>query len=427
MMGIIKRLALTPGEPAGIGPDLVVRLAVNPPNPPFSKGGFEVPFSKECFLEVPFSKEESKFSAPRLLKEKSPIDKSPRPPFSKGENKSLQPLLLKGENKSPQPPFSKGEKEKPPFEKGNSEKPPFEKGGLGGFETQLIVIAAPELLTARAQHLGLTLHLLPFDPTAAPAVNPPGTLTVLPVPLRQPVIPGQLNSANAAYVLETLARACDGCLDGTFAGLVTGPVHKGIINDAGLPFTGHTEFFAERCAAMPVMMLATPELRVALVTTHLPLAAVSRAITAAHLTQVLEIVHHDLRHRFGIAAPRLLVCGLNPHAGEGGHLGREELDIIIPVLTALRAQGMNVIGPVPADTAFVPTQLAQTDVVVAMYHDQGLPVLKHLGFGRAVNVTLGLPLIRTSVDHGTALDRAGTDRADLGSLLAALALAQTLI
>ncbi|MBK1693774.1 4-hydroxythreonine-4-phosphate dehydrogenase PdxA [Chromatium weissei] len=292
---------------------------------------------------------------------------------------------------------------------------------------QLVAIADPNLLAARAQQLGLALTILPFDSTAAPQPSIAGQLHVLPVKLRQPVIAGQLNSANAEYVLETLARACDGCLNGTFAGVVTAPVHKGVINDAGLPFTGHTEFFAERCAAQPVMMLAIPELRVALVTTHLPLAEVSRAITAERLTAVIRILHRDLVHRFGVIAPRILVCGLNPHAGEGGHLGREEIDIIIPVLNTLRAEGMQLEGPLPADTAFVPTRLANADAVLAMYHDQGLPMLKHLGFGRAVNVTLGLPIIRTSVDHGTALELAGTNRADSGSLNAAVALAQSLI
>ena len=200
-----------------------------------------------------------------------------------------------------------------------------------------------------------------------------------------------------------------------------------MINDAGLPFTGHTEFLAERCDAWPVMMLATPGLRVALVTTHLPLSQVSRSITPALLSQVIGILHRDLRCRFGIDRPRILVCGLNPHAGEGGHLGREEIDILIPVLDALRAQGMDLDGPIPADTAFVPTRLAATDAVLAMYHDQGLPVLKHLGFGQAVNITLGLPIIRTSVDHGTALELAGTDRADSGSLVAAVKMALRMI
>ena len=292
---------------------------------------------------------------------------------------------------------------------------------------QLVVVADPDLLAARARNLGLGLQLQIFDPRATPVVSPPGHLSVLPVTLRQSVVAGQLDTANAAYVLETLASACDSCLDGTFDGLVTGPVHKGVINDAGLPFTGHTEFLAERCGAVPVMLLATPGLRVALVTTHLPLSQVSHAITRERLAEVIAILHRDLSRRFGIDRPRILVCGLNPHAGEGGHLGREEIEVIIPVLDELRRQGMRLTGPLPADTAFVPERLADTDAVLAMYHDQGLPVLKHLGFGRAVNVTLGLPIIRTSVDHGTALDLAGTDRADPGSLFAAVDMALAMI
>ncbi len=292
---------------------------------------------------------------------------------------------------------------------------------------QLIVVADLDLLAARAQALGLPLQCLEFSPEAPRAANPPGTLWVHPVPLGAPVQPGRLNPANGAYVLETLKVACDGCLAGTFEALVTGPVHKGIINDAGLPFTGHTEFLAERCRAEPVMLLATPGLRVALVTTHLPLSQVAAAITAPLLGQVITTLHTALVQRFGITAPRILVCGLNPHAGEGGHLGREEIEVITPVLDALRECGWDLVGPLPADTVFVPERLAGTDAVLAMYHDQGLPVLKHLGFGQAVNITLGLPIIRTSVDHGTALDLAGTDRADLGSLRAAIAMALTLI
>ncbi|AFL73153.1 4-hydroxythreonine-4-phosphate dehydrogenase PdxA [Thiocystis violascens] len=292
---------------------------------------------------------------------------------------------------------------------------------------QLVAVADPDLLAARARNLGIALRLQTFDPHTTPVASPPGHLTVLPVTLRQPAVAGKLDTANAAYVLETLANACDGCLEGTFDGLVTGPVHKGAINDAGLPFTGHTEFLAERCCAVPVMLLATPGLRVALVTTHLPLSRVSGAITRERLTEVIGILHRDLSRRFGIDQPHILVCGLNPHAGEGGHLGREEIEVISPVLDEMRRQGMRLTGPLPADTAFVPDRLADADAVLAMYHDQGLPVLKHLGFGRAVNVTLGLPIIRTSVDHGTALDLAGTDRADPGSLLAAVDMAIAMI
>jgi 4-hydroxythreonine-4-phosphate dehydrogenase len=294
-------------------------------------------------------------------------------------------------------------------------------------DTPIVAIADPDLLADRAQRLGLTLQIERFRPGGAIPAAQPGQLAVLPVALRQAVTPGRLDTANAPYVLDTLRIACDAALEGTFEALVTGPVHKGVINDAGLPFTGHTEFLAERCGAEPVMMLATPGLRVALVTTHLPLRDVSAAITREHLTDVIRILHRDLSSRFGIPEPRILVCGLNPHAGEGGHLGREEIEVIEPVLNALRGLGWHLIGPVPADTAFVPHKLADADAVLAMYHDQGLPVLKHLGFGQAVNITLGLPIIRTSVDHGTALDLAGTDRADLGSLRAALGMARFLV
>ena len=294
-------------------------------------------------------------------------------------------------------------------------------------DTPIVAIADPDLLAERAQRLGLPLHTERFEPGDLVQRAQPGHLAVLPVAVRRPVTPGRLDTANAPYVLDTLRIACDACLEGTFKALVTGPVHKGVINDAGLPFTGHTEFLAERCGAEPVMMLATPGLRVALVTTHLPLRDVSAAITREHLTEVIRILHRDLSTRFGIPEPRILVCGLNPHAGEGGHLGREEIEVIEPVLNALRGLGWHLIGPLPADTAFVPDKLAVADAVLAMYHDQGLPVLKHLGFGQAVNITLGLPIIRTSVDHGTALDLAGTDRADLGSLRAALGMARFLV
>lgn len=297
-------------------------------------------------------------------------------------------------------------------------------------DTPMVAIADPDLLAERAQRLGLPLQIHHFESGDAPPPAPsakPGHLAVLPVAVRQPVVPGRLDTTNSPYVLDTLRIACDACLEGTFDALVTGPVHKGVINDAGLPFTGHTEFLAERCGAEPVMMLATPGLRVALVTTHLPLRDVSAAITREHLTEVIRILHRDLSSRFGIPEPRILVCGLNPHAGEGGHLGREEIEVIEPVLNALRGRGWHLIGPVPADTAFVPDKLAGADAVLAMYHDQGLPVLKHLGFGQAVNITLGLPIIRTSVDHGTALDLAGTGRADLGSLKAALDMARFLV
>jgi 4-hydroxythreonine-4-phosphate dehydrogenase len=253
-----------------------------------------------------------------------------------------------------------------------------------------------------------------------------GQLCVLPVPLRAPATPGKLEERNAAYVLDTLRLAARLCGDGTLQGLVTGPVQKSIINVAGFTFSGHTEFLAE-LAQVPrvVMMLATAGLRVALATTHLPLSAVPAAITRELLHEVLTILDHDLRTRFHIDAPRILVAGLNPHAGEDGHLGREEIDVITPALDAARANGMQLIGPLPADTLFTPKYLEHADAVLAMYHDQGLPVLKYKGFGQAVNITLGLPYLRTSVDHGTALDLAGTGRADPGSLFYALDVALT--
>ena len=247
---------------------------------------------------------------------------------------------------------------------------------------------------------------------------------LLHVPLAVPSTAGRLETANARYVLALLDAALEGCASGRFDAIVTAPVHKGVINDAGIPFTGHTEYLAERTGApLPVMMLAGGGLRVALATTHLPLAAVSAALTAERLAAVLRILDTDLRGKFGIAAPRILVCGLNPHAGEGGHLGREEIEVIEPTLRALQAEGLRLTGPVPADTAFLPERLAGHDAVLAMYHDQGLPVLKRAAFGHGVNVTLGLPVIRTSVDHGTALDLAGSGRADPGSLREALRLA----
>jgi len=286
---------------------------------------------------------------------------------------------------------------------------------------ELVVVADPDLLGARARLLDLPLTLLEADPARPPTPLREGTLRVLPVTTTAPVRPGRVDPANAAYVLETLRRAVRGCLAGEFDALVTGPVHKGVINAAGIAFTGHTEFLAaESDTGQVVMMLATPGLRVALVTTHLPLRAVCDAITPARLTDVIRITHCALREDLGIARPRLLVCGLNPHAGEDGHLGHEEQDILIPVLARLRGEGMCLEGPLPADTLFIDEHLRRTDAVVAMYHDQGLPVLKHMGFGRAVNITLGLPFVRTSVDHGTALTLAGTGQARADSLAYAL-------
>ncbi|EPF20779.1 4-hydroxythreonine-4-phosphate dehydrogenase [Cedecea davisae] len=293
---------------------------------------------------------------------------------------------------------------------------------------ELVVCASPDLLLDRAALLGLPLTLMPVQAGAPAIPQAAGTLTVLPVELRAPVVPGQLDVRNSAYVVETLARACDGCMSGEFAALITGPVHKGIINDAGIPFIGHTEFFEERShSEKVVMMLATEELRVALATTHLPLKAISDAITPDLLRQIVTILYHDLQTKFGIPQPHVLVCGLNPHAGEGGHMGTEEIDTIIPVLNEMRALGMHLSGPLPADTLFQPKYLDHADAVLAMYHDQGLPVLKYQGFGRAVNITLGLPFIRTSVDHGTALELAGQGKAEVGSFITALNLAIKMI
>ncbi len=289
-----------------------------------------------------------------------------------------------------------------------------------------LVVADPELLRRRARRLGLSVRLELLD--SIDRYRPQGAaLQVLPVPLPRQVEPGRPHADNAEYVLETLRLATKLCLETPRAALVTGPVHKGVINEAGIPFTGHTEFLAGLSGGHPVMMLACPGLRVALATTHLPLRQVAEAITAERLERVLRILHRELRERFRIADPRILVCGLNPHAGEGGHLGTEERELIAPLLERLRREGMQLVGPLPADTLFTPRHLEGADAVLAMYHDQGLPVLKHLGFGRAVNITLGLPLVRTSVDHGTALDLAGTGAADSGSLKAALETAADLL
>ncbi|MBA0195711.1 4-hydroxythreonine-4-phosphate dehydrogenase PdxA [Pectobacterium brasiliense] len=315
---------------------------------------------------------------------------------------------------------------------------PGEPAGIGpdlvialaqqAWPVELVICADPDLLLSRALQLSMPLTLRGYQPGQPAQPQQAGSLTILPIAAPATIIPGQLNVANSAYVVETLARACDGCLNGEFAALITGPVHKGIINDAGVSFSGHTEFFADRSRCdRVVMMLATEELRVALATTHLPLAAVSAAITRQSLHEVITILHHDLQTKFGIAQPQIYVCGLNPHAGEGGHMGREELDVINPALDELRQQGIALIGPLPADTLFQPKYLQHADAVLAMYHDQGLPVLKYQGFGRAVNITLGLPFIRTSVDHGTALELAATGSADPGSFITALNLAIKMI
>ncbi|EPB0853240.1 4-hydroxythreonine-4-phosphate dehydrogenase PdxA [Yersinia enterocolitica] len=293
---------------------------------------------------------------------------------------------------------------------------------------ELVVCADPALLLARASQLNLPLQLREYQQDKPALAQLAGTLTILSVKIATEVIPGQLDVKNSHYVVETLAKACDGAISGEFAALVTGPVQKSIINDAGIPFIGHTEFFADRshCSRV-VMMLATEELRVALATTHLPLLAVPGAITQASLHEVISILDNDLKTKFGISQPQIYVCGLNPHAGEGGHMGHEEIDTIIPALDALRQQGINLIGPLPADTLFQPKYLQHADAVLAMYHDQGLPVLKYQGFGRAVNITLGLPFIRTSVDHGTALELAATGTANVGSFITALNLAIKMI
>ncbi|MDX1250851.1 MAG: 4-hydroxythreonine-4-phosphate dehydrogenase PdxA [Gammaproteobacteria bacterium] len=308
---------------------------------------------------------------------------------------------------------------------------PGEPAGIGpdlcvriaqqAYAAELVAVADGELLLSRARLLGLPLRLEEFDPAHPPEAHQPGTLKILRVPLANPAVCGRLDTGNAAYVLETLRAATHACLAGQCDALVTGPVQKSVINQAGMPFTGHTEFLAELTQSpQVVMMLAIPGLRVALATTHLPLRQVADAITAPLLESVLRMLHGDLQRHFGIAVPRILVCGLNPHAGEGGHLGGEDEEIIAPVLERLRTEDMRLVGPLPADTLFIPKYLHAADAVLAMYHDQGLPVLKHAGFGRAINITLGLPIIRTSVDHGTALDLAGTGKVDSGSLEAAI-------
>jgi len=288
---------------------------------------------------------------------------------------------------------------------------------------ELVAIGNRALLENRATELGLPLTIRNFDHEATPKGDDAGVLCVADLALGASVETGVLNSDNAMYVLRTLDVAVQGCHNKTFNAMVTAPVHKGIINDAGIAFTGHTEYLADKSASDPVMLLAAGDFRVALATTHLPLSAVAAAITEPGISRVLTVLHEELTTRFGISTPTILVCGLNPHAGEDGHLGREELDIIIPCLEKLRAQGLNLVGPLPADTLFTQHHLSDADAVLAMYHDQGLPVLKYAGFGSAVNITLGLPIIRTSVDHGTALDKAGSGNIESGSLEAALRMA----
>jgi len=287
------------------------------------------------------------------------------------------------------------------------------------FPGRLVILGDAPVLRERAAARGV-----PFEPAPYRGRESAGHLSLLEVPTQAPVRAGSLDARNARHVLAMLERATDGCLAGEFDALVTAPVQKSVINEAGVPFTGHTEFLAERCkASQVVMLLAGGGLRVALATTHLALADVPRAITAPLLRSVLRILDGDLRRRFGIARPRILVAGLNPHAGESGYLGREEIEVIAPVIAELRQQGLDVSGPFPADTLYTHRMLEGADATLAMFHDQGLPVLKHAAFGTAVNVTLGLPIVRTSVDHGTALDLAGRGEVDAGSLREALALA----
>jgi 4-hydroxythreonine-4-phosphate dehydrogenase len=285
------------------------------------------------------------------------------------------------------------------------------------FEARLVIVGDRDLIVSRAEALGSTLKFVDYG--KIPSSH--STVEILHIPLANACVAGKLDVDNAAYVLQMLERACRGCLDAEFDAMVTAPIQKDIINQSGIAFTGHTEFLAQICSApKPVMLLAADQLRVALVTTHLPLRAVADAITEALIIQISTIIDADMRKRFGLTNPHIKVCGLNPHAGENGYLGKEEIEVITPAIEKLKKQGLNISGPYPADTVFTPRALSDADVVLAMYHDQGLPVLKHAGFHRAINTTLGLPIIRTSVDHGTALDLAGTDNADTGSLMAAI-------
>jgi 4-hydroxythreonine-4-phosphate dehydrogenase len=292
---------------------------------------------------------------------------------------------------------------------------------------QIVAVASPELLTTRAKQLNLPLNIKLYDAGEPVTAHKAGELIVLPVALDDVCEAGVLNANNGHYVVETLRIASEKNISGEFDAVVTGPVHKGLINKAGIAFSGHTEYFAHQANCSDVvMMLATEGLRVALVTTHIPLAYVSKAITRERLQKVARILHQDLITKFGISEPKIYVCGINPHAGEDGHLGREEIDVMIPALDELRLEGMNLIGPLPADTIFQAKYLDDADAILSMFHDQGLPVLKFKGFGASVNITLGLPFIRTSVDHGTALDLAGTDKADVGSFKEAINTAITL-
>ena len=287
------------------------------------------------------------------------------------------------------------------------------------FSARLVVIGDRELIESRSKVANSSLDLVEYHPDRKPLKS--GQLEILHVPLSETCEAGVLNKANAGYVLEMLRRACNGCLNQEFDAMVTAPVQKDVINQAGIVFSGHTEFLADLCGGVkPVMLLATDRLRVALATTHLPLREVADAISTGLIVQILEILNHDLQLKFGLSRPHIKVCGLNPHAGENGYLGREEIELITPAIEIMHQQGLNISGPYPADTVFAPQNLIDADAILAMYHDQGLPVLKHSGFHRAVNTTLGLPIIRTSVDHGTALDLAGSSSADASSLLLAI-------
>ncbi|MEW6994164.1 4-hydroxythreonine-4-phosphate dehydrogenase PdxA [Colwelliaceae bacterium MEBiC 14330] len=286
---------------------------------------------------------------------------------------------------------------------------------------EMVVIASKSLLLERAKALSLPISLYDYDENSPAKAQQAGSLTVLDVSLANPCVPGVLDSANGAYVVETLRLASEKNISGEFDAIVTGPVHKGLINKAGIAFSGHTEYFANQANCTDVvMMLATKGLRVALVTTHIPLAYVSKAITPERLQKVTRILHQDLKEKFAIKAPKIYACGINPHAGEDGHLGREEIEVMEPTFEELRADGIDIIGPLPADTIFQEKYLEDADAILAMYHDQGLPVLKYKGFGSSVNITLGLPFIRTSVDHGTALELAGRGTADSGSFIEAI-------
>ena len=297
---------------------------------------------------------------------------------------------------------------------------------LSASNLPLVILADKNLLIARASELNLNLQFIDYQPDK-PISNKVNELTVLSIPVKTPVKTGELNVENAAYVIEMLSFAVDQCMAGEFSALITAPVHKEIINKAGLPFTGHTEFLKERCKAEKVvMMLACDKMKVALVTTHLPLSQVADAISESLVIEIISEVHRSLQDDFQIFKPKLFVAGLNPHAGEGGYLGREEIEIISPALQKLRNAGIDVLGPYPADTLFNASNLKEADAFICMYHDQGLPVLKYAGFGRAVNISLGLPIIRTSVDHGTALELAGKNIADAGSLFEAVNLAHTM-